>query len=227
MGNLERAFRYPFSGEDWRFKFALGGVLYILGIALGFIPWIGVIFWLAIIFFPLGYAYKVFQDHLRAADAPLPGWRAWGDLFAHGWFVFLVSLAYGVVPLVLYWLGKALWFGGGFAAFLGVLFIILGIGIGLVTFFLLPMALALFARENESFAAAFRWSGIVEKIWMVQREYFLGWLTTLLFFLVLLFVREYFLYIGWVLYALGVFYLSLVAASFFGNLSREAMETRR
>ncbi len=227
MGNLEKAFRYPFTGQDWRIKFALGGLLYILGIALGFIPWMGVIFWLLVIFFPLGYAYQVFQGHLRGADAPLPGWRGWGGLFARGWFVFLVSLAYAVIPLVLYWLGKALWYGGGFGAFLGVLFIILGVGIGLVTFFLLPMALALFAKENESFGAAFRWSGIVEKIWMVQREYFLGWLTTLLFFLILLFVREYFLYIGWVLYALGTFYLSLVAASFFGNLSREALEMRR
>jgi Ca2+/Na+ antiporter len=138
-----------------------------------------------------------------------------------------VSLGYWIIPGILYWLGKALWYGGGFGAFLGVLFLILGIGIGLVAFFLFPMALAFFSRENESFAAAFRWSGMVEKIWMVQRDYFAGWVATLVFFLVLVFVRAYFLYLGWILYALGVFYLSLVAADFFGRVCRESMEVRR
>jgi len=227
MGNLERAFRYPFSGEEWRSKFAFGGVLCILGSILGFIPWVGVIFCLLIAFLPLGYAYKVFRGSLDGLEGGLPGWSEWGDLFTHGLFVFLISLAYGIIPGILYWTGKALWFGGGFAAFLGVLFIILGVGIGLVAFFLLPMAIAFFGRENESFAAAFRWSGMVEKIWMVQRDYFVGWIASLICFLILAFVRAYFLYAGWILYALGVFYLSLVAAAFFGRLCHESMESRR
>ena len=226
MGNLERAFRYPFSGEEWKSKFAFGGVLYILGSMFGFIPWVGGFFWLLVVFLPLGYAYKIFRGSLGGQEGPLPGWGEWGDLFTHGLFVFLISLGYGIIPGILYWAGKALWHGGGFAAFLGVLFIILGIGIGLVAFFLLPMAVAFFARENESFAAAFRWSGMVEKIWMVQRDYFIGWLACLLFFLILVFVRAYFLYVGWILYALGIFYLSLAVATYFGRLCHESMEVR-
>ena len=226
MGNLESAFRYPFSGEGWGSKFAFGAVLNILGALLGFIPWVGGILWMLMAFLPLGYAYKIFHDHFGGLGGPLPGWGEWGGLFTQGWFVFLISLGYGIVPGLLYWSGKMLWHGGGFSAFVGVLFIIPGIGIGLVAFFLLPMALAFYARESQSFGAAFRWSGMVEKIWEVQREYFIGWLASLVFFLILIFVRAYFLYIGWILYALGIFYLSLVVACFFGRVCHESMEAR-
>jgi hypothetical protein len=99
--------------------------------------------------------------------------------------------------------------------------------VGLVAFFLLPMALAFYARQNESFAAAYRWSGIVEKIWVVQREYFIGWLASLILLLVLLFVRTYFLYVGWILHAFGLFYLTLAAAHLFGRLCRQGMEANR
>ena len=227
MGNLEKACRYPFSGEGWKFKLAFGGVLYTIGDGLGAIPFVGWIFWVLVAFLPLGYAYKIFRDHLGGMEGLLPGWEEWGDLFTHGVYVFLISLGYWLIPAVLYWLGTALWYGGGFSIFIGVLFIILGVGIGLVAFFLLPMALAFHARGNESFSAAFRWSGIVEKIWMVQREYFIGWLASLISFLILLFVRTHFHYVGWVLYAFGLFYLSLVVAYFFGRLCRESMEVRR
>jgi hypothetical protein len=227
MGTLESAFRYPFSGERWVPKFALGGVLYILGAIFGFIPWVGWIFWVLISFLPLGYAYRIFRDHLRGVGGPLPAWGEWGHLFTQGFWVFLVFLGYGLVPGLLYWLGESLWGRGGLAAFMGVLFIILGVCFGLVAFFLLPMALAFFARDNESFAATLRWSGMVEKIWRVQREYFISWLASLIFFLVLFFVRNFFLYLGWILYALGVFYLSLVVAHLFGRVCRESMEVQR
>jgi hypothetical protein len=227
MGDLEKSFRYPLTGEGWGPKFAFGGILYVLGSLLGFLPWMGWIFCILIAFLPLGYAYKVFRDHLGGAGGPLPAWADWGELFTMGLFVFLLSLGYWIIPGLIYWLGKALWDSGGFAAFLGVLFIILGLGVGLVAFFLLPMALAFYARQNESFTAAYRWSGIVEKIWVVQREYFIGWLACLIFLLVLLFVRTYFLYVGWVLHAFGVFYLSLAAAHLFGCLCRQGMEANR
>jgi hypothetical protein len=227
MEALERSFRYPLSGEGWGPKFAFGGILYILGSLLGFLPWVGWICSILIAFLPLGYAYKVFRDHLKGSEGPLPAWADWGELFTMGLFVFLLSLGYWIIPGLIYWLGKVLWDNGGFAAFLGVLFIILGLGVGLVAFFLLPMAMAFYVRQNESFSAAYRWSGIVEKIWVVQREYFIGWLASLIFLIVLFFVRNYFLYIGWVIHAFGVFYLSLAAAHLFGCLCRKSMEVNR
>ncbi|MGD0624116.1 MAG: DUF4013 domain-containing protein, partial [Thermodesulfobacteriota bacterium] len=144
MGNLEKALKYPCAERGWGPKFVLGGVLNVLGAALGFIPYMGVIFWLLFSLFPLGYAYKIFRDYLQGTEGPLPRWGQWEDLFIRGLFVFLIALGYGIVPGLLYWLGRSLWYGGGFAAFLGVLFLILGVGVGLVAFFLLPMALAFY-----------------------------------------------------------------------------------
>ena len=227
MNNLERAFRYPFSGQDWQSRFAVGGFLCVLASVLGFIPVIGVVLWVVVTFLPLGYAYRILRCQLEGAGGPPPRWQEWGNLFSRGWYVFLVTLGYGIVPAILYWLGKALWFTGGVWAFLGVLFIILGLGIGLVAFFLLPMALAFFVQENESFSAAFGWSGIVERIWMVQGEYFKGWLACLILFLALSFVRFSFLYVGWIIYAVGIFYLTLVAANLFGSLPRAGAEVKR
>ncbi len=227
MENLEKALRYPLNGEGWGAKFALGGSLYILGSLLGFIPWVGWIFSILLAFFPLGYAYLVFRNHLQGSEGPLPAWGAWGELLTRGLSVFSISLGYFIIPIILFLLGKALWDSGGVYAFLGILFLIPGIGVGLVAFFLLPMALAFYGREEESFWAAFRWSGIVEKIWMVQKEYFIGWLASLFFFLALLLVRAYCLYLGWILCALGIFYLTLAAAYFFGRVCRVSMEGRR
>ena len=226
MSDLEKALRYPLGGEGWGTKLAIGGVLYILGSLLGFIPWVGWIFSILLAFIPLGYAYLVFRNYLHGSEGPLPAWGGWGELFTRGLSVFFVSLGYWIIPAILYWLGKILWESGGVAAFLGVLFLILGIGVGLVAFFFLPMALAFYGREEESFGTAFRWSGIVEKIWLVQRDYFVGWVASLIFSLALLLIRVYFLYVGWVLYALGIFYLSLAAAYFFGRVCRVSMEGR-
>ena len=227
MGDLEASFRYPLTGEGWAAKFAFGSILYILSTLLGFIPWVGWVFALLISFLPWGYAYRSFRDHLRGSEGPLPAWTDWEHLFRQGLSVFFITLGYGIIPGLVYWLGMVLWESGGFAVFLGVLFIILGLGVGLVAFFFLPMAMAFYAREEESLATAFRWSGIVEKIWLVQREYFIGWLSGLVFFLVLLFVRSYFLYVGWVLYAAGLFYLSLAASHFFGRVCRASLEAKR
>jgi hypothetical protein len=218
MGNLEKALKYPCAEKGWGSKFILGGVLNVLGAALGFIPYIGVIFWLLFSLFPLGYAYKIFRDYLQGREGPLPGWGQWEDLFIRGLFVFLIALGYGIVPGLLYWLGRSLWYGGGFAAFLGVLFLILGVGGGLVAFFLLPMALAFYATEGEFLAAAFRWQGIVEKIWLVRKEYFIGCLGILVLFFALLFLRSQLLYIGWMVYAFAFFYLLLTMANLFGRI---------
>ncbi|NWF57258.1 MAG: DUF4013 domain-containing protein [Syntrophaceae bacterium] len=228
MGDLEKALRYPFTGEGWRAKLAFGAVLYILGNLLGFIPWVGWIFSILVMLIPLGYAYMVFRNHLRGPEgSPLPPWGEWGNLFTRGLSVFLISLGYWIIPGILYWLGKFLWDSGGIAAFLGVLFLILGVGFSLVAFFFLPMALAFYGRDEESFWAAFRWSGIVERIWVVQREYFVGWLASLIFFVVLLLINAYFLYLGWILYSMGIFYLTLAAAHYFGRVCRVSMESQR
>jgi hypothetical protein len=221
MGNLERALKFPFSGEGWAGRFILGGSLCALASLLSFIPFLGWLFWILVSLAPLGYAYGVFDDRLAARAESLPVWRAWGDLVYRGFFVFLVVLVYGLAPAVLYGVGGALWTAGGFAALFGVPFLVLGAGIGLAVSFLLPMAFARYAEEGEFFPAVFRWSRIVEKIWIVQKDYFFAWLAGLILFLALLFLRSHILFLGWILYSFGFFYFLLVAARLFGDVCRE------
>jgi hypothetical protein len=220
MGNLEKALKYPFTGQGWGPKFFLGGILNVIAGALGFIPYVGIILMLLFSFFPLGYMYKIFRNHLIGQEEPLPEWGDWSGLFFKGVFVFLIGLGYGIIPGILYWLGKSLWYEGGFFSFLGVLFLIMGVGIGLVAFFLFPMALAFFASRGD-FMAAFHWKGIVEKIWLVQKEYFVGWLASLILILALLFIQTQILFVGWVFYAFGFFYLCVAMAYLFGTICRE------
>jgi len=224
MGNLERALKYPFTGEGWGPKFILGGVLNFLGAALGFIPYLGVFLWLLFSFFPLGYAYNIFRNHLEEREGPLPGWEDWGDLFRRGWYVFLITLGYGLVPGILYWSGLNFWYEGGLAAFVGVLFLILGVGMSFVAFFLWPMALAFYASQGEFLAAAFHWKRITEKICLVQSQYFSGWVAALVLFFALLFLKTQLPYIGWILYSFGFFYLSLSVANLFGKICQEALK---
>ena len=225
MGNLEKALKFPFAEPGWGPKFALGAVFNIIGAALGFIPYIGVVFWLLFSFFPLGYAYKIFNHYLQGTEGPLPAWEKWEDLFLRGLFVFLITLGYGIIPMILYWLGLSLWNAGGFAAFIGVFSLILSMAVSLAAFFLYPMALALYAAGGESFAAAFRWNRIVEKIWIVQKEYLTGWLVSLAIFLALLFLRNQVLYLGWILYAVGFFYFCLTLSFLFGKICREGVRS--
>jgi len=224
MGNLERALKYPFTGEGWGLKFILGGVLNFLGAALGFIPYLGVFLWLLFSFFPLGYAYKIFRNHLEEREGPLPEWGDWGDLFRRGWYVFLITLGYGLVPGILYWAGLNFWYEGGLAAFVGVLFLILGVGMSFVAFFLWPMALAFYASQGEFLAATFQWKRIIEKICLVQSQYFSGWVAALVLFFALLFLKTQLPYIGWILYSFGFFYLSLSVANLFGKICQEALK---
>ena len=224
MENLESAIKYPFSGEGWGPKFILGGILNFTGAALGFIPYVGIVFWLLFSFFPLGYAYKVFRNHLEEREGPLPGWGGWGDLWRRGGYVFLIALGYGLVPGMLYWSGLNLWYEGGFASFVGVLFLILGVGLSLVAFFLWPMALASYASQGEFLAAAFQWKRIIEKIWLVQSQYFSGWVAGIVLSFALLFLKTQIAYIGWIFYAFGFFYLSLSMAHLFGEICREAIK---
>jgi hypothetical protein len=221
MGSLESALKFPFADPGWKPKLVFGGVLNLIAAALGFVPYIGVLFWVIFSFLPLGYAYKILSEQLQGKEGILPAWEGWEDLFKRGFFVFLVVFGYWVLPGVLYWIGMNLWYGSGFSAFIGVFFLILGFAIGLVAFFLLPMALAFYIQKGEHLTTAFQWKGIVEKIWLVQREYFIAWVASLVLFAALLFLRTQVPFLGWILFAFGSFYVSLVIANLFGKICRE------
>ncbi len=217
MGILERSLKYPFSEPGWGPKFVLGAVVCLIAAALEHIPYAGKILFFLITFLPFGYAYAVFRNHLQGKREGLPEWGSWGSLLQQGFFLFLIGLAYCFLPGVLYGLGQQFWQEGGISMFLGVLFITLGVGIGLVACFLLPMAVAFYATQRESLTAAFQWRSIVERIWMVQGQYFVSWLASFVIFLALLYVWTQIPAVGWFIFGIGLFYFSLVVASLFGR----------
>lgn len=221
MGNLEKALRYPWGQPGWGRKLLIGGGLNLLGALLGFLPFVGVILWLIISLFPIGYAYRVLQNSLGGISEDLPPWEKWGTLFGRGFFVFLICLGYGIIPWFFYWLGKSLWYGGGFGAFIGVLCLVLGIGSGLVAFFLLPMALVLYAAHGELLGTAFHWRSIVEKIWLIQKDYFVSWIAALIIILAIHFLLLEVPFLGVIIYSFLMFYISLSLAYLFGTISRE------
>lgn len=224
MGNLEKALRYPFGQPGWGVKFLIGGGINLLGALLGLIPYLGIILWLCCSFFPWGYAYRVLQDTLLSKEEPLPPWEKWRQLFSRGFWVFLISLAYAIIPGFFYWLGKNLWYSGGLAAFIGVFSLILGIGLGLIAFFLLPMALVLFAAHGELLGTAFHWRTIVEKIWLIQKDYFISWLATLVLYWALHFLRMEIPFFGLIFYSFALFYLSVALAYLFGLICQEVVK---
>lgn len=221
MGNLEKALRNPWGQPGWGMKLLIGGGLNLFGSVLGFIPFVGVFLWFILSLFPIGYAYRVLQNSLLGMSEDLPAWENWGSLFGCGFFVFLICLGYGIIPCFFYWLGKSLWYGGGVGAFIGVLCLILGIASGLVAFFLLPMALVLYASHGELLGTAFHWRSIVEKIWLIQKDYFVGWIAALILLLAVHFFRLEVPLIGLIIYSFLIFYISISLAYLFGNISRD------
>lgn len=50
--------------------------------------------------FAQGYTLRYLQRILRIRDGRLPEWVDWGDIFMGGLFYFLISLVFGLVPLI-------------------------------------------------------------------------------------------------------------------------------
>lgn len=225
MGNLERALKYPFGEPGWGPKFVLGAIICLIAAALEMIPYVGKIIFFLLTLLPFGYAYRAFGNHLQEKAEGLPEWKDWGGLLRQGFFLFLIGLGYFFIPVLLYGIGQRFWYDGGFSAFLGVLFIPLGVGFGLVAGFLFPMAVASYAIENESLGAAFQWRRIVERIWVVQRQYVMSWLASIIIWMALLYVWTQILVVGWFLFGIGLYYFSLVVASLFGRACRESEST--
>ncbi|MFB9813454.1 DUF4013 domain-containing protein [Haloarcula sebkhae] len=92
---LEDALRYPWTGEQKIETILIGGVLSLLGVF--FIP----------VLFVYGYLVRVIRAVSDGADEEPPVFDEWGDLFIEGVVAFLISLVYGLVPLVVIGLAVA------------------------------------------------------------------------------------------------------------------------
>ena len=143
---IGEAFAYPRRGEDWLMRTIIGGVLVLVG---------------AFILIPLllveGYLYRVLGRTTRYDRQP-PAWEDWIDLFVEGVQMYIVQIAYLLVPAILLVIGAFLTVLGpvadGGTTTVGFGILIVGGILQVLAAYLLPAALTNFAY-HERLGAAF------------------------------------------------------------------------
>ena len=201
MFDLGELLKYPFDDEKWVEKLLIGGVLSIIPI---------------ISFFAAGYCLESMRAGMRG-EMTLPEWGDWGDKFVQGIMLFIISLVYMMIPGILMLLGGGSIFGalrygdwglGVAGGFLSLLTIVAA----LVLAFVLPMAMAHYAAQ-DNLGAAFEFGEIWRRIKNVFGQYLVAAAVYLVFISIIAMIGQLPL-AGWIIAGVGVFYLTVV----FGNL---------
>ena len=168
--DIREIFTYPTKDTEWSVKM-------IIGVALSILPIVN--------FFCTGYAYRIFKATLNGEPPTMPEWGQWGDIFIQGLIIFVMRLIYFLIPLV---------FLGTGSVFLitvlvlkektgvlqsgmilpGVVLVCVGVILAIVASVLFPMALAVYAKNNERFGAAFRLWEIGRNIIAALDDYFVA-----------------------------------------------------
>jgi hypothetical protein len=148
---FEEAIRYPWKGEDNLKNVANGGVLTLLGVFL--LP----------MFFVLGYGLEVIRRVSDGDVAEPPAWEDWGTLFVDGLKVFVITVVYSLIPAAIFAFAVFSWFvpvvvsngsepSGGLAALgflVGLLVFLLSMVVALAFAYVVPAAIAAFARTDR------------------------------------------------------------------------------
>jgi hypothetical protein len=218
--DVKEIFMYPTQDKEWSVKM-------IIGIALSILPIVN--------FFCTGYAYRIFKATLNGQAPTMPEWGEWGDIFMQGLVIFLLRLVYFLIPLVLLGTGSVFLIGafvlkertGVFPE--GILLpaaVLLGVGLilAIVAMVLFPMALAVYAKNNERFGAAFRIWDIVRNIVRALDDYAVAIVLMICVFFAY-FVLSAIPYLGILIAILLTFYLKyLFYFALFGSACADAFE---
>ncbi|HMK54968.1 MAG TPA: DUF4013 domain-containing protein [Methanobacteriaceae archaeon] len=222
---LSDATRYPLS--DWK-KLIILGLLFILSILI--IPG----------FLALGYVFRVLKASIAGSDE-LPDFDQWGEMFLDGFKVFVVQIAYFLIPGLVIFLG--LWTSINSlisiegntttsTAVFGILGGSLTLGIILLVIFgvLFIMALANMAYHNSELKAAFRIREILDMIAQIGWVEYIIWYVAMIImgtiFGVIFSILGIIPVIGWIILILIVHpYLYLFYSRSLGLLFVSAFET--
>jgi len=168
--DVREVFTYPMKDTEWSIKI-------IIGVALSILPIVN--------FFCAGYAYRIFKATLNREAPTMPQWGEWGDTFIQGLIIFVIRFIYYLIPLIFLGTGSVFLI----TAFVlrektgvlpsgmilpGVVLIGVGLILSVVAAVLFPMALAVYAKNNERFGAAFRLWEIGQNILAVLDDYFIA-----------------------------------------------------
>jgi len=155
---LEDAIKYPWAGERNVETLAIGGVLSLLGVF--FVP----------ILFVYGYLVRVIRQVASGETDVAPAFDEWEELLVDGLVVFGISLVYVLVPtavlaaglfVLLVPVGVGVGVGGNggsavavFGVLVSLVVTLLGVVALLAAFYLVPAAVAAYARTGR-FGSAF------------------------------------------------------------------------
>ncbi len=174
---LEDAIQYPWTGEQKLETLVIGGVLSLLGVL--FVPSL----------FVYGYLVRVIRQVSSGETDTPPVFDEWEELLVDGLAVFGISLVYVLLPTVILigglfvllvpvgvGVGAGSSDGGVFALFgvlLSLAVALLGFAVFLAAFYLLPAAVAAYARTGR-FGSAFSPSTV--RPVGTDRSYAVAWL---------------------------------------------------
>lgn len=167
------AIRYPSS--DWK-KVIILGVLMIASVVI--IP----------IFLVMGYGFRALKASIAGFDE-LPEFDEWGEMFVDGLKVFVVQIAYMIVPLIIIFAGT---FGSPAmispdtgmitnpTAFTGLLggTVIIGVILAIILGLIETIAIAHMAYNDSELGAAFRFGEILDVISQI------GWIDYIIWYIV-------------------------------------------
>ncbi|MDD4803015.1 MAG: DUF4013 domain-containing protein [Syntrophomonas sp.] len=191
---MKQLFRFPFEDREWPVKILLGTVITIVPI---------------LNFLSLGYFVKCIKYGWHGRNQ-LPDWNNWSELFKEGATVFLISLAYLVIPLLL---------GGMIALLPGI-----GIGLAAIIIFIMaliiPMAIANYVL-HRNIKDAFRVGEIIYLVSRVFSLYIMGYLTVTLAVILGVALLTGIPLIGFI-GGVFIFYCGIVYSHFLGRILHQA-----
>jgi len=221
---------FPLGGADWPRKLLIGGgtglLLELIFVGLAYLGSEEAAFGIAPLAVmanlpAIGYVVRAYEAVLRRDAAVLPEWDGWPALFTGGLVVFLIGLAYGIIPLLLLLIGLGLLVKGGIILFLGMVLMVLGVLAGMFTLFFVPIALAGYLarrRLEAAFHPAVLWGGINA----VLTEYVPTYVLSVGLFIAGGMVAAI-PYAGPIIWPFLWFYLLLVQARLFGDICGKAI----
>ena len=210
---IGESIKYPTTDNDWIKKVVIGGIL-------GMIPIVN--------FIVQGYYLKILKGSIENKSG-MPEWEDWGNLFIKGLIVFIISIIYMLIPIIVISIsvGGAILaaVSGGTEAMIAAIGaaaggLLIAFILMLISLLLLPMALAIYAKE-ESFGSAFRFGEIINRIFSNFGNYILVYLVIIVLGIIVGIITgilNIIPYLGMVIAIFANFYIVAVAANMFGEV---------
>jgi hypothetical protein len=172
--DIGKSFSFVFEDKEWVTKIIIAILILLLGVLFS---WLVIPAILAALLFS-GYGVEITRRVIRGEPEVLPAWDNWGQLFTDGLMVAIIGIVYAIPMIIVSLclgvpLGIASENSETAAALISSLLSCLNLLWGIVLSFLLPPAIAIYAKEGE-LGAAFRFSEVVALV----RDHFTTYLIT-------------------------------------------------